>query len=122
MMLNRMEGANISESSNLTVSLYTRSGCSLCRKAKDVIMRVKQEIPFVYREIDISKDDELTRLYGEEIPVIFVCGRKAFKYRVDENRLRKSLQGHSSLKLDTKEQGAYYHETHGSRERHKDKT
>jgi len=69
----------------------------------DVIMSMKREIPFVYREIDISKDKELTTLYGEEIPVIFVCGRKAFRYRVDENRLRKSLEAHSSLKLDTKE-------------------
>jgi glutaredoxin len=75
----------------LDVELLTRPGCSLCARARRVIMRVREEIPFDYREVDISDDEELERHYGTEIPVVRICGKKAFKYKVDEERLRKSL-------------------------------
>ncbi len=55
-------------------------------------MKVKAEIPFTFSEVDISRINELEKKFGSEIPVVFVCGRKAFKYHVDEGRLRKSLK------------------------------
>jgi hypothetical protein len=60
-------------------------------KAKDVILRVREEIPFDYREMDISGNETLERDYGSGIPVVFIDGRKAFKFKVDENRFKKSL-------------------------------
>ena len=33
--------------------------------------------------VDISGDPELESAYREQIPVVFVAGRKAFKYRVE---------------------------------------
>jgi hypothetical protein len=43
------------------------------------------------REVDISLDSELAAVYAEQIPVLFVNGRKAFKYRLTEEALRDRL-------------------------------
>jgi hypothetical protein len=42
-------------------------------------------------EVDISLDSELAAVYAEQIPVLFVNGRKAFKYRLTEEALRDRL-------------------------------
>ncbi len=44
-----------------------------------------------YDEVDIDGDPELTRRYGEEIPVTFVDGRQHDYWRVDADRLRRAL-------------------------------
>ena len=38
-----------------------------------------------------TADPELLRLYNEEVPVIAIDGRKAFKYRLDMNEFLKRL-------------------------------
>jgi glutaredoxin len=75
------------------VTLYSRPGCHLCEEMKAVIERVARATPFALDEIDISGDPELERLYGLEIPVLLVDGRKAAKYRVTEEQLRRRLAG-----------------------------
>jgi len=75
----------------IEVKLYTKSECCLCDAAKAAIKRVQQQIPFTLVEVDILSDQEAFALYKEEIPVILVAGRKAFKYRVDERRLKEIL-------------------------------
>lgn len=75
----------------LQVDVYSKPDCCLCDEAKDVLRRVQADQPFVLREVDIESDPELMARYGEEIPVVFVAGRKAFKYRVDEAELRHKL-------------------------------
>ncbi len=74
-----------------TVELYTKSGCCLCDEAKEVLRRVQADTPFELREIDIGADAALLDRYGEQIPVVFVGGFKAFKFRVDETELRRKL-------------------------------
>ncbi len=74
-----------------TVTLYTRVGCHLCDVAKDVLEEVRRERSFELTTVDIDTDPELVRLYGEEVPVVAVDGRKAFKYRVDAAALRERL-------------------------------
>ena len=73
------------------VTLYTKPGCCLCDEAKDVLARVRAQTPFDLEEIDIETDSTLRERFAMEIPVVFVDGRKAFKYRVDEEELRKRL-------------------------------
>jgi glutaredoxin len=75
----------------VTVELYGKPDCCLCDDAKAVLRRVQAEVPFTLREIDIEGDPELMRLYGEQVPVVFVGGFKAFKFRVDEAALRRKL-------------------------------
>ena len=75
----------------VTVELYGKADCCLCVDAKAVLHRVQAEVPFTLREIDIEADTELMRLYGDQIPVVFVAGFKAFKFRVDEAELLRKL-------------------------------
>ena len=73
------------------VTLYTRAGCHLCDDAKKVIEAARARAEFDYEERDIDADPELLRLYNEEVPVIAIDGRKAFKYRLDMNEFLKRL-------------------------------
>jgi hypothetical protein len=45
-----------------------------------------------YDEVDIDGSEELTRRYGEEIPVTLVDGRQHDYWRVDPDRLRRALR------------------------------
>jgi glutaredoxin len=77
----------------ITVTLYSRPGCHLCDDMKAVVSRTMQNIstPITIDEVDISTDPELERLYGIEIPVLMVNGKKVAKYRVTEADLRRML-------------------------------
>ena len=74
------------------VTLYTRAGCWLCDDAKHVLETARRTAEFEMEEIDIDADDGLRRLYNDEVPVIAIDGRKAFKYRVTESELLKKLK------------------------------
>jgi glutaredoxin len=74
------------------VVLYTRAGCHLCDEAKEQIRRAQADTPFAFREVDIDLDPELRQRYNEEVPVVFVGGKKAFKYRIDLREFRKRLR------------------------------
>ena len=73
------------------VTLYTRAGCHLCDDARQVISAARAHAEFDYEELDIDADAELRRLYNEEVPVIAIDRRKAFKYRLTMNELLKRL-------------------------------
>jgi len=75
------------------LTLYSRPGCHLCDEMKAVVARVARTIPLSLREIDISTDAALDAEYGLEIPVLLVEGKKAAKYRIGEEELRKVLAG-----------------------------
>ena len=75
-----------------TVTLYTRARCHLCDDAKVVIESVRREHPFQLDVIDVDSDASLRELYGLEVPVIAIDGRKAFKYRLTADALREKLQ------------------------------
>jgi hypothetical protein len=60
---------------------------------KAVVLQVASSIPLAIEEIDISTNPELEQLYGLEIPVLFVAGKKVAKYRVSEGDLRRILAG-----------------------------
>jgi len=46
---------------------------------KSLIEKVAASVPFSLEEIDISADAHLEQLYGLEIPVLMVDGKKAAK-------------------------------------------
>ena len=76
---------------SVDVVLYGAPGCHLCDVAKDVLERQRELLGFDLRLVDISGDDELEAAYREQIPVVFVGGRKAFKYRVDPLELARRV-------------------------------
>jgi glutaredoxin len=74
------------------ITLYTRAGCCLCDDAKRVLEAARKQARFDLEEVDIDADPQLRRLYNDEVPVIAINGRKAFKYRVTEPELLKKLE------------------------------
>jgi glutaredoxin len=74
------------------VTLYTRDRCCLCEDAKRVIEAARRHAAFEFEEIDIDTDPALRSLYNEEVPVIAINGRKAFKYRVEMQEFLKKLE------------------------------
>ncbi|MGB7189037.1 MAG: glutaredoxin family protein [Acidobacteriaceae bacterium] len=80
------------------VVVYSRAGCHLCDVVKATLssMRGKaaeQGADFAWREVDIDADPELRRKYNEEVPVVVIDGRKAFKYRMSEREFLRALKG-----------------------------
>jgi glutaredoxin len=73
------------------VVLYGKPDCPLCDEMKDVIEQVRREIPFTVEIVDVERDAALVAAYGDDVPVLFVDGRKAFKHRVDATALRRRL-------------------------------
>jgi hypothetical protein len=74
------------------LTIYSRPGCHLCDQMKGLVSRVAVSVPVALEEIDISGDAELERLYGIEIPVLMVDGKKVAKYRIGEAELLKLLR------------------------------
>lgn len=73
------------------VVVYSRKGCHLCEIVKESLTKLQRRGGFTWREIDVDSDAELRRLYNDEVPVIFIDGRKAFKYRMDEREFLRKL-------------------------------
>jgi hypothetical protein len=74
--------------------IYSRPGCHLCDDMKAVVQRVIARTAsgtVSVTEIDISTDQALEQIFGEEIPVLLIDGRKAAKYRVTETELTRKL-------------------------------
>lgn len=67
------------------VVVFSRVGCHLCDVARDVIERtaVAEDLKIELRVIDIDGVPDLRELYTDEVPVVTIAGKKAFKYRVD---------------------------------------
>lgn len=78
----------------IKVQMYTKKECFLCVVAREIILRVMEEIPFEFQEVDIKLEDDLYERFKEEVPVVFVNGKRAFTYRVHEKKLRRVLKRH----------------------------
>lgn len=90
--------------SKLIVEVYARKdckhcfcfakwpNCTLCNEARAVINRVNNDVPFLFKEIDINTNEDLKRRYTENIPTVVINGKKAFKFKVDEAEFRKKIR------------------------------
>jgi glutaredoxin len=76
---------------SVAVVLYGAPGCHLCDVAKDLLERQRELLGFQLEVVDISGDPELESAYRAQIPVVFVAGRKAFKYRVEPLELARRV-------------------------------
>ena len=74
------------------IRLYTRRDCCLCEEMKGVIRDVAEEVPLEVEEVDVDNEPDLREKFGGEVPVLFIDGRKAFKYRVAARELKKKLR------------------------------
>jgi len=73
------------------LTLYSRKECCLCDAMKAVVRQVAEKVPIDFTEIDVDSDTELQAKFGNEVPVLFVEDRKAFKYRMTVSELTRRL-------------------------------
>jgi glutaredoxin len=73
------------------VVLYSRKGCHLCEIVKETLAKLHRRGGFNLQEIDVDGDEQLRRQFTDEVPVVFIDGRKAFKYRMDEHEFLRKL-------------------------------
>jgi glutaredoxin len=73
------------------VVVYSRKGCHLCEVVKESLSKLSRRGGFTWQDIDVDSDSDLRRQYNDEVPVVFIDGRKAFKYRMDEQEFLRKL-------------------------------
>ena len=76
------------------VVVYSRKNCHLCDQVKATLARLEKRggLSFVWKEVDVDSDPELVRQFGEQVPVVFIDGKKAFKYRMAERDFLRVLK------------------------------
>lgn len=74
-----------------SVIVYSRKGCHLCEVVKESLTKLSRRGGFTWREVDVDMDLELRRQYNDEVPVVFIDGRKAFKYHMNEQEFLRKL-------------------------------
>lgn len=77
----------------MTVVFYTRQGCHLCETALGTLRQIRRESPFELEVRDVDADAEWRALYGMLVPVTALPNGDELHYRVDPDRVRKSLKG-----------------------------
>ncbi len=75
----------------IELTLYSRNDCELCREMEQMLEAELAKFDARITRIEIDGNPELEASYGTEVPVLFVNGRKAFKYRCAPKELRKRL-------------------------------
>ena len=74
------------------VVLYSRPGCHLCDRARDLLAGMRGSPPaFELREVDIDSDDELLAAYLERIPVVESGGDVLGELIIEPDALRAKL-------------------------------
>jgi VanZ family protein len=73
------------------VVLVGRAGCHLCDEAETVLRGVLPGFRAALTKADVTEDARLSA-WADQIPVVLINGRKAFKHRVDPDRLRRRLE------------------------------
>jgi glutaredoxin len=73
------------------VTLITRAGCHLCQDAEQLLQRLRGELGFAYREVDVDASAVLRDEFSDRVPVILIDGKEHGYWRVEEPRFRKAL-------------------------------
>lgn len=73
------------------ITLITRAGCHLCEEAAAELQRLREELGFAYRELDVDADPARRAEYSDRVPVILLDGKEHGYWRVEQARLRRAL-------------------------------
>jgi len=73
------------------VIVYSKPDCCLCDQVKQQLRRLEIENQFSLREIDILEDAKAFDRFKDQVPVVYINGRKVFKYQLDEKKFLEIL-------------------------------
>jgi glutaredoxin len=74
------------------VTLFTKEGCTLCDKVKDILYSLRTELPHTLMAVDITDDDKWFSKYKYDIPVLHIGDQFWIKHRLNEEEARLGLQ------------------------------
>jgi len=74
------------------LTVYTRRGCHLCSDMVQALERLRPELGFQLRDVDIDTDADLHRRYDTRVPVLAAGEVDICYYFLDEARLRAHLR------------------------------
>ena len=74
------------------VVLYSKPGCCLCDDIKEKLEVLRGRHAFSLRVVNILEDPQACEKFQEEIPVVFVDGKQAFKYYLNEEEFLRKLE------------------------------
>ena len=63
----------------------------MCDVVKGEVERARERRDFAFSIRDVDESAELRERYGEQVPVVEVNGRKAFKYTMTHRQLLRRL-------------------------------
>jgi 4a-hydroxytetrahydrobiopterin dehydratase len=71
------------------VTFYTRNDCPLCDAAEAAVRAavVLHQLPLSITLVDIDEDPALRAKFTDDVPVIYVDGKEAFRHRVTADEL-----------------------------------
>jgi glutaredoxin len=72
------------------VTVYTRSGCGLCRMAERLV--ADEAAGHALQLVDIDADPELQRRYNIRVPVIAIDGTETLEGRLVPGQVRRALR------------------------------
>lgn len=74
-----------------TLTLYSRQRCGLCEEALHLVRSLQGSIAFDLRIVDVDGDADLTRRYGDLVPVVETADGRRVAAPVTERKLRELL-------------------------------
>lgn len=90
---------------NPTIQLFTKEGCTLCDKAKDVLQSVREAQPHSLEAVDITDPDKQNffDMYKWDIPVLHINGLYWTKHRLTSDEaveaLTKAREGNFEVQI-----------------------
>ena len=75
------------------VTLFTKEGCTLCDKVKDILKECRDEVPHSLDQVDITDEShaEWHSKYKYDIPVLHVNGQYWLKHRTTREEAKAGL-------------------------------
>lgn len=75
------------------IRLFTKEGCTLCDKVKDVLSDLREELPHALNAVDITDNEHEIwhEKYKYDIPVLHVGDQYWTKHRITEEEARTGL-------------------------------
>ena len=66
----------------IRLTLLSRPGCHLCDEMRRDVEALLGDLPQEWNVVDVDRDPDLARRYGDSIPILFVNGHLFAKIRL----------------------------------------
>jgi glutaredoxin len=74
------------------ITLYSKPGCTLCDRVREILVRCRQQVPFELEYVDITQQPALMARYGQDIPVILLDGQEIARHFLREQQVLELLR------------------------------